>query len=275
MKIGQTLSVIDVGAVPEEYREEFQAKLAKLQNMAPTVAVQGHEEGHRAGPRREARRRLRRLRRGGDRRRLDRPGLPRDAARRPRRRGQGAVPGHQGRRPRRPAERRPRAEAARPHRARPRHQGGRRRAARADHRGARLRARGGEPPRAGARVPRPPVHRRPRGDQRPVPRARDRHRVHRGPALRRDPRRLRRGALALGRDPLPLLRQRAVPAPPAQRRPAPGQLAVHARRPRRVPRLRLLQAPDAATRSRCSSRCCARSTRRTPRRSTRSPSARA
>jgi predicted unusual protein kinase regulating ubiquinone biosynthesis (AarF/ABC1/UbiB family) len=37
MKIGQTLSVIDVGAVPEPYREEFQAKLAKLQNMAPHV----------------------------------------------------------------------------------------------------------------------------------------------------------------------------------------------------------------------------------------------
>jgi predicted unusual protein kinase regulating ubiquinone biosynthesis (AarF/ABC1/UbiB family) len=38
MKIGQTLSVIDVGAVPEPYREEFQAKLAKLQSMAPQVA---------------------------------------------------------------------------------------------------------------------------------------------------------------------------------------------------------------------------------------------
>ena len=36
--------------------------------------------------------RLRRVRRGADRRRLDRPGLPRDAARRPRRRGQGPVP---------------------------------------------------------------------------------------------------------------------------------------------------------------------------------------
>jgi predicted unusual protein kinase regulating ubiquinone biosynthesis (AarF/ABC1/UbiB family) len=37
MKIGQTLSVIDPGVVPEPYREEFQAKLAKLQNMAPNV----------------------------------------------------------------------------------------------------------------------------------------------------------------------------------------------------------------------------------------------
>ncbi len=34
MKLGQTFSVIDVGMVPEEYREEFQAKLAKLQHSA-------------------------------------------------------------------------------------------------------------------------------------------------------------------------------------------------------------------------------------------------
>jgi predicted unusual protein kinase regulating ubiquinone biosynthesis (AarF/ABC1/UbiB family) len=37
MKIGQTLSVIDPGVVPEPYRDEFQAKLAQLQNMAPNV----------------------------------------------------------------------------------------------------------------------------------------------------------------------------------------------------------------------------------------------
>jgi predicted unusual protein kinase regulating ubiquinone biosynthesis (AarF/ABC1/UbiB family) len=34
MKLGQTFSVIDVGLVPEDYREEFQAKLAKLQASA-------------------------------------------------------------------------------------------------------------------------------------------------------------------------------------------------------------------------------------------------
>ena len=38
MKLGQTLSVLDVGVVPEPYREEVQAKLATLQQMAPTVA---------------------------------------------------------------------------------------------------------------------------------------------------------------------------------------------------------------------------------------------
>ncbi|WP_354698934.1 hypothetical protein DSM112329_04633 [Paraconexibacter sp. AEG42_29] len=38
VKIGQSLSVVDIGFTDEEVREEFQAKLAKLQNMAPTVA---------------------------------------------------------------------------------------------------------------------------------------------------------------------------------------------------------------------------------------------
>ena len=37
MKIGQVMSFLDVGLVPEEYREEFQRKLAKLRDAAPTV----------------------------------------------------------------------------------------------------------------------------------------------------------------------------------------------------------------------------------------------
>ncbi len=37
MKVGQVLSFLDAGLVPEEYREEFQAKLAKLRDAAPTV----------------------------------------------------------------------------------------------------------------------------------------------------------------------------------------------------------------------------------------------
>src|SRR5690606_13940760 len=37
MKLGQTLSVIDVGVVPESHRAAVQAELAKLQHMAPTV----------------------------------------------------------------------------------------------------------------------------------------------------------------------------------------------------------------------------------------------
>src|SRR3954453_16435685 len=34
MKLGQTFSVIDVGPAPEDYREEFQRKLARLQQSA-------------------------------------------------------------------------------------------------------------------------------------------------------------------------------------------------------------------------------------------------
>jgi predicted unusual protein kinase regulating ubiquinone biosynthesis (AarF/ABC1/UbiB family) len=37
MKVGQVMSFLDVGLVPEEYQEEFQKKLAKLRDAAPTV----------------------------------------------------------------------------------------------------------------------------------------------------------------------------------------------------------------------------------------------
>jgi predicted unusual protein kinase regulating ubiquinone biosynthesis (AarF/ABC1/UbiB family) len=37
MKIGQVMSFLDMGLVPEEYREEFQRKLAELRDAAPTV----------------------------------------------------------------------------------------------------------------------------------------------------------------------------------------------------------------------------------------------
>src|SRR6195256_6883679 len=35
MKVGQVMSFLDVGLVPEEYREEFQRKLAALRAAAP------------------------------------------------------------------------------------------------------------------------------------------------------------------------------------------------------------------------------------------------
>jgi predicted unusual protein kinase regulating ubiquinone biosynthesis (AarF/ABC1/UbiB family) len=38
MKLGQVMSFLDVGLVPEEYREEFQHELAKLRDSAPTVS---------------------------------------------------------------------------------------------------------------------------------------------------------------------------------------------------------------------------------------------
>jgi predicted unusual protein kinase regulating ubiquinone biosynthesis (AarF/ABC1/UbiB family) len=38
MKLGQVMSFLDVGLVPSEYREEFQAKLARLRDAAPKVS---------------------------------------------------------------------------------------------------------------------------------------------------------------------------------------------------------------------------------------------
>ena len=38
MKLGQVMSFLDVGLVPEEYQEEFQRKLAELRDSAPNVA---------------------------------------------------------------------------------------------------------------------------------------------------------------------------------------------------------------------------------------------
>src|SRR3954468_18146704 len=38
MKLGQVMSFLDVGLVPEEFREDFQAKLAELRDAAPNVA---------------------------------------------------------------------------------------------------------------------------------------------------------------------------------------------------------------------------------------------
>lgn len=37
MKIGQLLSILDTGLIPEQQREAFQAKLAELQDSAPKV----------------------------------------------------------------------------------------------------------------------------------------------------------------------------------------------------------------------------------------------
>jgi len=38
MKLGQVMSFLDVGLVPEEHRDEFQQELAKLRDAAPTVS---------------------------------------------------------------------------------------------------------------------------------------------------------------------------------------------------------------------------------------------
>ena len=41
MKLGQVLSFVDLGIVPPEHRERFQAKLAILRDAAPTRQLRG------------------------------------------------------------------------------------------------------------------------------------------------------------------------------------------------------------------------------------------
>ena len=121
MKVGQTLSAVDLGMVPEEIRPEFQEILASLQQSADPVSFKAIEKVIDGRPRRAAVKRVRGLRSRAGRRRVDRPGPPGDAARRPRGRGQGPVPGHRGGDPLRPAEPAPRPQAAERDRARHRH----------------------------------------------------------------------------------------------------------------------------------------------------------
>ena len=79
MKLGQVLSFLDVGLVPEEYREEFQRKLGELRDAAPKVRFADMRKVIESELGRAARRRLRGVRRGAGRGGLDRPGLPRAA----------------------------------------------------------------------------------------------------------------------------------------------------------------------------------------------------
>ena len=227
MKLGQVMSFLDVGLVPEEYREEFQAKLAKLRDAAPKVSFedmrkvieQELDEPHRRG--------LRALRRGADRRRLDRAGLPARAARRARRRGQGPVPGRRDRRARRPAE--PRADPAADEARRPRDSTPRRSATRSAQRieeelDYELEA---QNQRSLARIFRGhPFIVDPRRRHLALARARHRQRVRRGPRLRGDQGAAPGRARPRRRDHLPLLLRLHVPPPPVLRRPAPGQLLL-------------------------------------------------
>ena len=73
MKLGQVMSFLDVGLVPEEHREEFQRELAKLRDAAPTVSFkqmrrvieEDLEEPHLRGVRSSSRRSRSRRRRSG------------------------------------------------------------------------------------------------------------------------------------------------------------------------------------------------------------------
>ena len=250
MKLGQVMSFLDVGLVPEEHREEFQRKLGALRDAAPKVRFSDMRKVIESELEEPLKRELRRVRRGADRGRLDRPGLPRAAARRPRRRGQGPVPRRRRRGPGGHAEPRDDPAADEADRARPGRQEHGRGDPLADLRRARLRARGAEPARARADLQGPPVHRRPRRRHEPLAREGDGLRVRRRRRLRH-----RQGgrpghARPRRRDRLPLLLRLHVPPPAVQRRPAPGQLPAAGRRPRRVPGLRPVQGhaaqPDRA-----------------------------
>ena len=178
MKLGQVMSFLDVGLVPEEHREEFQRELAKLRDAAPTVSfkqmrrvieedleepisrgVRAASTRSRSRPPRSARSTARRC------------------GRRPRGRRQGAVPGRRRRRACRHAEPRHDHAPAQAHDARPGRQGDHRGDPGAHRRGARLRARGAEPALARAHLRRAPVHLRPRGHRLALARARDGQRV--------------------------------------------------------------------------------------------------
>ena len=185
MKIGQLASFIDTEFLPPEYAELYQEELAKLRTSAPPMPWKEVEKVVTRGVRRAGLRPLHRVRAGGVRGRLDRPGAPGDAQRRPRGRGQDPVPrrrrgarvGHAKRRHARPAR-----EGARPG---PRREGGRRGAQGAGDGGARLRVRGPEPALVLARLPRPPVHLRARRDHAALAAQGAGHRVRRGDRLRR------------------------------------------------------------------------------------------
>ena len=101
MKIGQLASFIDTDFLPPEYRELYQEKLGKLRDHAPAMPwkdVRSVLEEELEDPVEEL---FEDFERGGGRRRLDRPGPPRHAARRQTRGGEDPVPGD------RPARSRP------------------------------------------------------------------------------------------------------------------------------------------------------------------------
>ena len=248
MKLGQVMSFLDVGLVPEEYREEFQRKLGELRDAAPKVRFADMRKVDRVRARREARRRRSpefdetpiaaasigqvyraRLHDGRDVAvKVQYPGVAQAVRADMQNLGmilrlmKRIAPG-----PRRQGDRR---GGPQPHRRR-----------------ARLRARGAEPALDGADLPRPPVHRRARRRDLADAREGDRLRVRLRPRLRRDQAARPGDARPRRRDRLPLLLRLHVPPPPVLRRPAPRQLPADGRRQRRVPGLRALQGDAGAS----------------------------
>ena len=273
MKVGQTLSAVDLGLVPEEVRPQFQEILAPAAAGRRAGLLQGDQQGRRGGPRRAS----------------SRTSSPTSTSEPIAAASIGQVHRatlHDGRdvavKVQYPGiaeaihadmqNLRPRPEAAQRDRPGHRHRRDRRRDPRAHQRGARLRARGVQPPRDGPRLPRPPVHRR----------ARRRHARCRASACsspssstaRASPTR-RRDEPQAERDRIGEILVRFYLNGPLRHRllngdPHPGNTLFLRRRPRRVHRLRLLQDAHRRRRPPAASPPPARRTSATPRRCSRS-----
>ena len=141
MKFGQAMSVFEA-ALPENLAGPYRETLTRLQESAPPLPARTVHAvlATRAG--RRLARPVPRVRRRAGRGRLDRAGAPGGVVRRPRRRGQGAVPRCRRGAALRPQPDRPDEPAGRDARARPGRQAAGRRAEGAGRRGARLRAGG-------------------------------------------------------------------------------------------------------------------------------------
>ena len=106
MKIGQLVSFLDAGSIPEQYRAAYQQIVGALQADAPPMPFDTVREVIERELGRHGRRGLRVDRRAPDGGRVDRAGPRRPPARRARGRGQGAVPGCRRRDPGRPGQHR-------------------------------------------------------------------------------------------------------------------------------------------------------------------------
>ena len=95
MKFGQALSVFEA-AVPDELAGPFRESLTKLQHAAPPMPIRDGPPHARRAVRSRLAATVPGVRRGAGGGREHRPGAPRRLARRPRGRGEGAVPGGGG-----------------------------------------------------------------------------------------------------------------------------------------------------------------------------------
>ena len=171
MKLGQVMSFLDVGLRAGGASRGVPAQAGRAARRRAEGALHRHAQGDRVRARGAAgRRSSAEFDSEPIAAAVDRPGLPRAAARRPPGRGQGPVPGRRGRGAGGHAEPRDDPAADEADRARPGRQEHGRRDPLAHLRRARLRARGAEPARAAADLPRPPVHRRPRRGHQPLAR---------------------------------------------------------------------------------------------------------